>query len=142
MKENVIINIESTIDTQGDIDTVSLTTAGSYYIKGGKPYIVYKESEATGFEGHTTTVKVWDSGVSMTRFSKQGSSTLIIEKDAINLCNYYTMAGPIMLDITGIDIDNQLDDHGGRLMLDYSLSMDGVLLSENKVNITVKEIKK
>lgn len=142
MKENAIIEIEGIIEAGGDKDSVSLTTTGSYYIKGGKHYLVYKESEATGFEGHMTTIKAWDNGVSMTRFSQRGSSTLIIEKDAINLCNYETFAGPIMLDINGIDIDNQLTDAGGKLHMEYSLSADGMLLSENKVNITVKEIKK
>ncbi len=38
---------------------MELTTFGSYYEKNGKYYIVYQESEATGFESDTTTtVKV------------------------------------------------------------------------------------
>ena len=140
MKENYLITIEGNITMDGDTDSVTLTTLGSYQMKNGKYYIVYKETEATGFAGCTTTLKAWDDGVSMTRFGGEGSSNLLIEKGAINLCNYQTMAGPIMLDINGIDIVNNLDDNGGSLSFEYSLSSSGMLISENKVNVTVKEI--
>ncbi|MBR5806437.1 MAG: DUF1934 domain-containing protein [Oscillospiraceae bacterium] len=140
MKENYLITIEGNITMDGDTDSVSLTTLGSYQMKNGKYYIVYKETEATGFAGCTTTLKAWDDGVSMTRFGGEGSSNLLIEKGAINLCNYQTMAGPIMLDINGIDIINNLGEHGGQLTFEYSLNAGGMLVSDNKVNVIVKEI--
>ena len=140
MKENYLITIEGNITMDGDTDSVSLTTLGSYQMRNGKYYIVYKETEATGFAGCTTTLKAWDDGVSMTRFGGEGSSNLLIEKGAINLCNYQTMAGPIMLDINGIDIINNLGEHGGQLTFEYSLNAGGMLVSDNKVNVIVKEI--
>ncbi|MBR5806401.1 MAG: DUF1934 domain-containing protein, partial [Oscillospiraceae bacterium] len=51
MKENYLITIEGFITADGDTDNVSLTTLGSYQIKNGKHYIVYKETEATGYAG-------------------------------------------------------------------------------------------
>jgi uncharacterized beta-barrel protein YwiB (DUF1934 family) len=140
MKENHLITIDGYMTTDGDTDNVSLTTLGSYQMKNGKHYIVYKETEATGYAGCTTTLKAWDGGVSMTRFGKGTNSTLVIEKGAINLCNYQTVAGPIMLDINGIDIANNLTDNGGNLTFEYSLNAGGMLISENKVNVIVKEI--
>ena len=140
MKENYLITIEGFMNMGDDTDSVSLTTVGSFYRKNGKYYIVYKETEATGFEGCTTSLKAWESGVSMTRYGGQATSNLIIEKGALNLCNYQTVAGPIMLDINGIDIINNLNDNGGSLSFEYSLSSSGMLISENKVNVTVKEI--
>ena len=140
MKENYLITIEGFMSMGDDTDSVSLTTVGSYYERNGKQYIVYKETEATGFEGCTTTLKVWDGGVSMTRFGGMSNSTLIIEKGALNLCNYQTVAGPIMLDINGIDIVNNLHSKGGSLTFEYSLNSSGMLISDNKVNVTVKEI--
>ncbi len=59
MKKDVLISIQSTQQVDGDRDEMELTTFGSYYKKNGKYYIVYQESEATGFEEDTvTTVKV------------------------------------------------------------------------------------
>ena len=140
MKENYLITIEGFITADGDTDNVSLTTLGSYQMKNGKHYIVYKETEATGYAGCTTTLKAWDGGVSMTRFGNGTNTTLVIEKGAINLCNYQTVAGPVMLDINGIDIANNLTDNGGNLTFEYSLNAGGMLISENKVNVIVKEI--
>jgi len=140
MRENYLITIDGYMTIDGDTDSVSLTTLGSYQVKNGKHYIVYKETEATGFAGCTTTLKAWENGVSMTRFGGEGSSNLLSEKGAINLCNYQTMAGPIMLDINGIDIVNNLGDHGGELIFEYSLNAGGMLVSDNKVKVKVKEI--
>ncbi|MBQ3587679.1 MAG: DUF1934 domain-containing protein [Oscillospiraceae bacterium] len=140
MRENYLITIDGFMSMGDDTDSVSLTTVGSYYEKNGKQYIVYKETEATGFAGCTTTLKVWEGGVSMTRFGNMANSTLIIEKGAVNLCNYQTVAGPIMLDINGIDIVNNLHPKGGSLTFEYSLNSSGMLISDNKVNVTVKEI--
>lgn len=142
MKENYLITIDGYMTIDGDTDNISLTTVGSYQFKNGKHYIVYKETEATGFAGCTTTLKAWENGVSMTRFGGEGSSNLLIEKGSINLCNYQTVAGPIMLDINGIDIINNLGDDGGELTFEYSLNAGGMLVSDNKVNVKVKEINK
>lgn len=140
MKENYLITIDGHMEADGEADSVSLTTVGAFYHKGGKYYICYKESEATGYQGSTTTLKAWDGGVALKRFGRNGNTNLIIEKGAINLCSYQTPAGPLMLDINGIDIDNRLSDKGGELTFSYSLNTSGMLISENTVNVKVKEI--
>ena len=140
MKENYLITIDGHMEADGETDRVSLTTVGAFYHKGGKYYICYKESEATGYQGSTTTLKAWDGGVALKRFGRNCNTNLIIEKGAINLCSYQTPAGPLMLDINGIDIDNRLSDKGGELTFSYSLNASGMLISENTVNVKVKEI--
>lgn len=140
MKENYLITIEGIMNVADDADTVCLTTVGAFYKKDDKYYICYRESEATGFEGSTTTLKVWENGVSMVRFGGGGTSNLIVEKGAVNLCNYQTPMGPIMLDINGVEIVNNLTEKGGDLSFEYSLNSNGMLISDNKVNVNVKEI--
>ena len=140
MKENYLITIDGHMEADGETDSISLTTVGAFYQKGDKYYICYKESEATGYQGSTTTLKAWDGGVALKRFGRQGNTNLIIEKGAINLCSYQTPAGPLMLDINGIDIDNRLSEKGGELTFSYSLNASGMLISENTVNVKVKEI--
>ncbi|MEG1862414.1 MAG: DUF1934 domain-containing protein [Oscillospiraceae bacterium] len=140
MNENYLITIVGSILTEDDTDTVSLTTVGSFYQKGEKYYICYKDSSATGFEGCTTTLKVWNSGVSMTRFGPVANSNLIIEQGSVNICNYETDVGVIALDINGIAIDSRLTPEGGDLTFEYSLNSGGMLISDNKVCVNVKEI--
>ena len=39
-------------------DSIKLMTRGSFVRKGGHFFITYKETEATGYQGCVTTVKV------------------------------------------------------------------------------------
>ena len=79
MEENYLITIKGTMEQRGDTDTVELMTRGSLVHKDGAYYIVYKETETTGYEGCTTTVKVAEDArkVSMLRFGKQSSQLII-----------------------------------------------------------------
>ncbi len=139
MQENYLITLESTIITDDDKDTLSLTTTGSFYIKDNKYYICYKESSATGFNGSMTTVKVWDNGASITRYGKHHSS-LIIEKGVMNICNYETVAGTMLLDINGIDINHTLSEKGGEINMSYTINSSGLLISENTIKMNIKEL--
>ena len=78
MQENFLITIKGTMEQRGDSDTVELMTRGSLVHKEGAYYIVYKETEATGYEGCTTTVKVAEDArkVSMLRYGKVPSLSL------------------------------------------------------------------
>lgn len=139
MTEKFLIHIEGIITTDGDKETVDLTTVGSFYKKEDKYYICYSESTATGFEGSMTTVKVWNKGASITRHGKH-RSCLLIEEGTTNICNYDTPAGSVILDINGIAIDSGLGDKGGKLNLEYSLNTSGMLISDNSIKIDVKEM--
>ncbi|MFR9067077.1 MAG: DUF1934 family protein [Faecalibacterium prausnitzii] len=63
---------------------VELMTRGSFVQKGGSYYITYKETETTGYEGCTTTLKIAADGsrVAMLRFGKGGGAgtQLLIER--------------------------------------------------------------
>ena len=51
MQENYLIHIEGVATTDGDSETVDLTTTGAFYKKDDKYYVCYNESAATGFDG-------------------------------------------------------------------------------------------
>lgn len=139
MKENALIHIEGIIATEDDKEIIDLTTTGSFYKKNDNYYICYNESDATGFDGSSTTVKVWDKGASITRYGRY-RSCLIIEEGATNICNYDTPAGGLILDINGVEVSSSLSPTGGSLNLFYSLNGSGMLISDNTININIKEI--
>ncbi|MBQ7284078.1 MAG: DUF1934 domain-containing protein [Oscillospiraceae bacterium] len=139
MQENYLISIHGSIVTDGEPETVDLTTTGAFYKKDDKYYVCYNESAATGFDGSKTCVKVWDNGASITRFGKY-HSCLMIEKGITNLCNYDTPAGSLVLDINGVEIDSQLSEKGGDINLAYTLNSGGLLISENSIKMNIKEL--
>ena len=150
LKEDYIIRIKSRIEQHIDEpmedeekeEFVELMTRGSLVHKDGAYYIVYKETETTGYEGCTTTVKVAEDArkVSMLRFGKQ-SSQLIIEKGTRHLCHYETGYGSVSLGVAADVIEQRLDENGGSLKFSYTLDSGAEsFISRNLVDITVDKL--
>ena len=140
MKKDVLISIKGTIKADGvEPDVIELLTSGRYYNKDGNYYISYKESEATGYEGVTTTLKV--DGESSVTLIRNGSinSRLFLEKGRRHLSQYDTGYGQLMVGVSGCRIKSQLDDLGGELSFFYTLDINSSMVSENEVYISVKE---
>lgn len=150
LKEDYIIRIKSRIEQRLDEpaaeeekeEFVELMTRGSLVLKGGSYYVTYRETETTGYEGCTTTVKVAEDArkVSMLRFGKQ-SSQLIIEKGTRHLCHYETGYGSISLGVAADVIEQRLDENGGSLKFSYTLDSGAEsFISRNLVDITVDKL--
>ena len=150
LKEDYIIRIKSRIEQHIDEpmedeekeEFVELMTRGSLVHKDGAYYIVYKETETTGYEGCTTTVKVAEDArkVSMLRFGKQ-SSQLIIEKGTRHLCHYETGFGSMTLGVTADEIVNELTEKGGTVRFAYLLDANSAdLVSRNRLEVTVTHV--
>ena len=139
MEENYLITIKGTMEQSGQSDSVELITRGSFVRREHSFYIVYRETEATGYAGCTTTVRVTEDSrmVSMTRFGKVPSQ-LVIEKGTRHLCHYETGYGSVSLGASADVIEHALTETGGRLQFSYTLDSAGeAFISRNLVDITV-----
>ena len=100
MKKDVIIEIRGVYRQEGDEDEIELFTTGSYYKRNGNYFIAYDESEATGFEGTRTLLKVESNDrVTLSR-SGASKSQLIIERGVRHQCHYAGLNLPIPLTST------------------------------------------
>ena len=126
VEENYLITIKGTMEQNGENDTVELMTRGNFVQRGNSYYIVYAETEATGYAGCTKT-----------------SSQLIIEKGIRHLCHYETGYGSISLGVAADVIEHNLLPDGGELQFSYTLDSGAeTLISRNSVLITVEPLKK
>lgn len=140
MKEDFLITIRGRIEQNGDSDQIELITRGSFVQRSGSYFITYQETEATGYVGCTTTVKVEGSHrVSMLRFGP-AASQLIIEKEKRHICHYETGHGALELGIAAEDIESALTAQGGSVNFSYTLDVDTAMMSRNFVNITVRPV--
>lgn len=138
MKKDVFINITGVQIVDEQRDTTELYTEGSFYKKNNHYYIVYDESEATGFNESRTTLKVeGDDRVTMMR-SGEFRSHLVVEKDNRNVGHYDTGEGALAIGISTKTIRSNLCDEGGDLFFSYSMDINSSLVSENEVYIKVK----
>lgn len=141
MKKDVEIIIRSAQVMDGESDEMELSTLGRFYDKDGILYLSYDESEATGFEGHNTVLKMGPGKkATMTRYGK-ANSQLIIEEGECHSCIYNTEFGSMDMDVRGRAHQLQLEENGGKLYLAYTLDLGGGLSSYNEIDISWKETK-
>ena len=88
MEDNVLIKIKTYQDIDGDGDEpIELETPGKFGTVNGKYYIMYNESELTGFRDTKTTIKVWDKNVTVVRKGNYNTTISYTEGER-NLCLY------------------------------------------------------
>ena len=138
MKKDVLITIKGIQKLDGESDTTELFTHGNFYRKNDNYYITYDESEATGFQGSTTTLKVEaNDKVTLIR-SGTTQSHLIVQNGERNVGHYGTDQGNLSIGVYAKEIKSTLDDTGGDLYFAYSLDINSNLISENEVYINIK----
>ena len=153
LKEDYIIRIKSRIEEHVEEprkedekeEFVELMTRGQFVRKGSSYYITYQETEATGYAGCTTTLKIAADGsrVAMLRFGKNGgaSTQLLIEKGRRNLCHYETGYGSLTLGVTADEILCDLTEKGGTVRFAYLLDADSAeMVSRNRLEVTVTHV--
>lgn len=138
MKKDVFIHIKGIQSGEDENDTTELFTQGLFYEKNGKHYLIYDESEATGYKDCRTTLKVEGSEKVTMRRSGPNRSELVLEKGVRHVGFYDTLAGDIQIGVFADHIQNDLTGDGGKVYFKYQLDVNSVFLSENEVYIDVK----
>ena len=139
MKKDVSIRIKGVYTSDEDQSTAELFTLGSLYKKNDHYYITYKESETTGFDGCTTTMKI--EAPDRVTLTRRGSSTshLVLQKGIRNVGRYDMMGNPMEIGVYTDSLESSIGVCGGDLRLHYTLDMNSSLMSENELEISVSE---
>lgn len=142
LKEDYIIRIKSSIEQDGETQRIELMTRGHFARRNGSWYISYVETETTGYDGCTTTLKIAvdESRVTMLRFGTLNTQ-LLIERGRRNLCHYETPYGSMTMGVTADEIECHLTEKGGTVHLCYLLDADSAdLMSRNTLEVSVTHI--
>ena len=134
---DVIISIETNQKTSDGDNKIELQTDGKLFFGGGKYYINYEESEITGFEDSSTTIKAEGDTVTMTRRGRF-RTRMIFEVGEKNLSYYDTLYGTIGMLVETERVKNALTPQGGQLEIDYSLDYDNTGLVKNFLKVDVR----
>ena len=132
MKKDVLITVKGTQRVSGETDVTEMMTTGRFYRKNKLYYISYEETEATGYSGCRTTLKVGPSDkVTITR---------LVEAGVRHQCQYDTGFGEMTIGVMGTRFENDLGDQGGKLSFGYTLDIEASVASENTISINIQEI--
>lgn len=138
MKEKCIIKVVGIQeDAEGTENKIELVTEGTCYKKNKNFYIVYEESEISGMEGSTTTLKIEDgSKISMRRFGNLDIH-LVFEKGKSYNSQYRTQYGDFDMEVFTKELDIMLCNktQQGKIAIEYDLWVAGIADSANELNI-------
>ena len=138
-KKKYVFVISSEITTDGYKSNIELTTTGNYSRVNGRWVLLYDEMSEDKTAVIKTMIKVDDKSVTITR-NGEGSSKLIMTEGERNMCHYRTQFGDILLGVYCNEVNNELSDSGGKILMSYTLDVNASVLSENKVTIKIREV--
>lgn len=139
MKDNAMIKIVTVSSPAdgGEEDRFELETPGRFSEKDGKFYIIYKETELTGFKNTVTTVKISPDTVLLTR-SGDVSSRMEFSRGEKRLCNYNTPYGAIPVATELSEFSHSFTEKGGRARIRYALDFNNQKFAVNTLDINIE----
>lgn len=134
----VVLKITGTQTSRdGETDEIEMITQGKYYKKNHSSFLVYDETELSGMEGSTTTLKIDDDKVMMKRFGKN-ESKLIFENGKTHKTIYKTIYGNMDMEVYTDKIQiNQQAEQLKKLYISYRLNISGNIESKNTLSIAL-----
>lgn len=140
MTKDVLLTISGlqfTAPEDDGAEPVEVITAGDYYKKNGKHYILYDEV-MEGFEGSTRNViKITDDYLDIT---KKGVSNvhMVFEKNKKNVSYYYTPFGNILIGIDAKSVDINETEENIDVQVKYNLEVNYEHLADCSITMNIK----
>ncbi|WP_303857825.1 DUF1934 domain-containing protein [Aminicella lysinilytica] len=121
-------------------EQMEFITEGKLFERNGSTYLIYDESDFSGFPGCKTSLKLKDDTVRMKRLGKDVGYGLEIEfkKGQRFFTKYETPYGVIDMEVLTNSVENNLSPEGrGNIDIDYHVSLGGMAEGRNELKIEV-----
>ena len=120
-----------------DIEPVEMITAGDYYKKNGKHYIIYDEV-MEGFDGNTRNIiKLTEDSLDIT---KKGVANvhMVFEKNKKNVSYYNTPFGSLLIGIDAKSVDIAETENNIDVNIKYNLEVNYEHLADCSIVLHIK----
>jgi uncharacterized beta-barrel protein YwiB (DUF1934 family) len=142
MKDIMLKIVGRQVTSEAEEEQLEFVTEGKYYVKGDSVYLLYDESEFSGMEGCTTSLKITGDNIKMKRFGERiGLDTEIEFQKGKRYKGYYdTPYGSVEMEVLTNDVINKIEkiEGKGTLNIDYHISLRG--LSEGRSILDIEII--
>ncbi len=142
MKDIMLKIVGRQVTSETEEEQLEFVTEGKYYVKGDSVYLLYDESEFSGMEGCTTSLKITGDNIKMKRFGERiGLDTEIEFQKGKRYKGYYdTPYGSVEMEVLTNDVINKIEkiEGKGTLNIDYHISLRG--LSEGRSILDIEII--
>ena len=131
-------NVEAPKEPNGE--SFEMVTEGSISAENGRIDIKYLEG-AEGLPPWTTSVSfdVNDRGIISIIRSGELSHSFVIEQGNRHNSVYRTPYGPLEMCVRGRKVVNEMTENGGKIALDYTVELRGMIAQRTKMLIEVKK---
>lgn len=137
-KKDVSIRLVSKQSDGENKEETELLSEGTLEATDESYTISYEETEATGFEGSTTSLTAFGNEKVMMKRTGNVTSDLIVEIGRKQHCIYGTPYGEFSVGVTAKSIENKLSENGGSLSFHYIIDVNSCYLGDFEINIDVK----
>lgn len=139
MTKDVLVTISGLqiMSVAEDSEPVEVITAGDYYKKNNKHYVIYDEV-TEGFDGTTKNIiKLQEDCVDIT---KRGITNvhMVFEKNKKNITCYQTPFGNLMLGIDAKNISIKEDEHDISVNVEYALELNYEHIADCTVKMAIQ----
>ena len=136
MTKDVLIKISGLQAMDGESDDVEIITAGDYFQKNGKHYIIYEEA-MEGFEGTIRNViKVTPRKMDVLK-SGVATAHMVFEQDQKALTRYVTPMGEMVVGFSTNRIQLEENENSLKVSVDYSLDINYDHISDCSIVLDV-----
>lgn len=136
MNKKAVIHLLS-IQSDNKDEKIEVVTPGDFSKKGDSFYAVYDETEISGMEGTTTTLKIDEDKFSIMRIGTTNAK-MEFQKLKPNISLYDTPYGTLEINIDTQDLKITVNEDGGEVYVQYNLSISGMKAQRTKLNIKIK----
>lgn len=136
MKKKAIITISS-IQGEKEEDSIQVVTPGSFYLKEDSYYAVYEETEISGMQGTTTTLKIKPEELILLREGTTNAN-MHFAHGANNLSMYDTPYGTLEMEVITKKINVDVNEKGGNIAVKYDMNISGQKVPATSLDINIK----
>ncbi len=127
--------LSSQTDMEGNVENMEIYTEGKLSIKEHCSYISYKETEISGMEGSTTTLRIAQDEITLIRFGSINTK-LYFKKGTTTKNKYDTQYGIFDIEISTSSLEVVLSEAGASsIKLEYTMSFGDGASYFNKLTL-------
>ena len=120
-------------------DSLEFFTDGQYLFQDQVACLSYQESEVTGLEGTRTSVTILPDQVVVDRAGTV-QSRMIFKEGSKSSFLYSTPFGQATMGVDTRSIRQSVNEHGGKVEIDYVVDMEHAVVARNKFSITIQQM--
>ena len=138
MTDNSIISIKTVQSAPGaEPYDIEMTCDGEYVYGMEKSIIKYKEPEGSGLGNTVTTIEMDNNSVTITRCG-ENNSRMFFKENEIYKGVYEMPFGMFTIHINSERVEIASQSDGAHFMAEYTMELEGVVASHNKIELDVK----